>query len=155
MVLCGTKNGSYMASLEEPFEAPLFLRVYDFFPLFSYHLAHLIIWDFHKKQRALVTLRWHSFFSIKIVTFHWLLLLSQTSFCNEFLSTPHKSNPYVNLSAFYYCHLDIIYCVYLAYFLLLSPQCRQKRIQKHNYSNKTLLQKAACSYKTHPNGFHL
>ncbi len=30
MVLCGTKNGSSMASLEEPFEAPLFLRVYDF-----------------------------------------------------------------------------------------------------------------------------
>ncbi len=28
MVLCGTKNGSSMASLEEPFEAPLFLRVY-------------------------------------------------------------------------------------------------------------------------------
>uniref|UniRef100_A0A672SIX7 Cytochrome b-c1 complex subunit 1, mitochondrial-like n=1 Tax=Sinocyclocheilus grahami TaxID=75366 RepID=A0A672SIX7_SINGR len=28
MVLCGTKNGSYMESLEEPFEAPLFLRVY-------------------------------------------------------------------------------------------------------------------------------
>ncbi len=27
MVLCGTKNGSSMASLEEPFEAPLFLRV--------------------------------------------------------------------------------------------------------------------------------
>ncbi len=26
MVLCGTKNGSSMASLEEPFEAPLFLR---------------------------------------------------------------------------------------------------------------------------------
>jgi len=25
---CGTKNGSSMASLEEPFEAPLFLRVY-------------------------------------------------------------------------------------------------------------------------------
>ncbi len=24
MVLCGTKNGSYMASLEEPFEATLF-----------------------------------------------------------------------------------------------------------------------------------
>ncbi len=30
MVLCGTKNGSSMASLEEPFEAPLFLRVYCF-----------------------------------------------------------------------------------------------------------------------------
>ncbi len=29
MVLCGTKNGSSMASLEEPFEAPLFLRVYN------------------------------------------------------------------------------------------------------------------------------
>ncbi len=28
MILCGTKNGSSMASLEEPFEAPLFLRVY-------------------------------------------------------------------------------------------------------------------------------
>ncbi len=28
MVLYGTKNGSSMASLEEPFEAPLFLRVY-------------------------------------------------------------------------------------------------------------------------------
>ncbi len=28
MVLCGTKNGSSMASLEEPFEAPLFLSVY-------------------------------------------------------------------------------------------------------------------------------
>ncbi len=28
MVLCGTKNGSSMASLEETFEAPLFLRVY-------------------------------------------------------------------------------------------------------------------------------
>ncbi len=28
MVLCGTKNGSYMALLEEIFEAPLFLRVY-------------------------------------------------------------------------------------------------------------------------------
>ncbi len=28
MVLCGTKNGSSMASLEEPFEAPVFLRVY-------------------------------------------------------------------------------------------------------------------------------
>ncbi len=28
MVLCGTKNGSSMASLEEPIEAPLFLRVY-------------------------------------------------------------------------------------------------------------------------------
>ncbi len=27
MVLCGTKHGSSMASLEEPFEAPLFLRV--------------------------------------------------------------------------------------------------------------------------------
>ncbi len=27
MVLCGTKNGSSMASLEEPFEAPIFLRV--------------------------------------------------------------------------------------------------------------------------------
>ncbi len=27
MVLCGTKNGSSMASLEEPFVAPLFLRV--------------------------------------------------------------------------------------------------------------------------------
>ncbi len=27
MVLCGTKNGSSMASLEEPFEALLFLRV--------------------------------------------------------------------------------------------------------------------------------
>ncbi len=27
VVLCGTKNGSSMASLEEPFEAPLFLRV--------------------------------------------------------------------------------------------------------------------------------
>ncbi len=27
MVLCGTKTGSSMASLEEPFEAPLFLRV--------------------------------------------------------------------------------------------------------------------------------
>ncbi len=27
MVLCGTKNGFSMASLEEPFEAPLFLRV--------------------------------------------------------------------------------------------------------------------------------
>ncbi len=31
MVLCGTKNGSSMASLEEPFEAPLFLRVYIYF----------------------------------------------------------------------------------------------------------------------------
>ncbi len=28
MVLCGTKNGSSIASLEEPFEAPLFLRVW-------------------------------------------------------------------------------------------------------------------------------
>ncbi len=28
MALCGTKNVSSMASLEEPFEAPLFLRVY-------------------------------------------------------------------------------------------------------------------------------
>ncbi len=28
MVFCGTKNGSSMASLEETFEAPLFLRVY-------------------------------------------------------------------------------------------------------------------------------
>ena len=28
MVLCGTKNGSSMASLQEPSEAPLFLRVY-------------------------------------------------------------------------------------------------------------------------------
>ncbi len=28
MVLYGTKNGSSMASLEAPFEAPLFLRVY-------------------------------------------------------------------------------------------------------------------------------
>ncbi len=28
MILCGTKTGSSMASLEEPFEAPLFLRVY-------------------------------------------------------------------------------------------------------------------------------
>ncbi len=28
MGLCGTKNGSSMASFEEPFEAPLFLRVY-------------------------------------------------------------------------------------------------------------------------------
>ncbi len=27
MVLCGTRNGSSMASLDEPFEAPLFLRV--------------------------------------------------------------------------------------------------------------------------------
>jgi len=27
MILCGTRNGSSMASLEEPFEAPLFLRV--------------------------------------------------------------------------------------------------------------------------------
>ncbi len=27
MVLCGTKNGSSMAPLEEPFEAPLFLRL--------------------------------------------------------------------------------------------------------------------------------
>ncbi len=98
-------------------------------------------------QKALVTLWWHCFFSIKVVTFHWLLLLSQTSFCNEFLSTPHKSNPYVNLSAFYYCHLDIICCVYLAYFLLLSPQFRQKRIQKHNYSNKTLLQKLLVAIK--------
>ncbi len=26
LILCGTKNGSSMASLEEPFEAPLFLR---------------------------------------------------------------------------------------------------------------------------------
>lgn len=117
-----------------------------FFPLFSYHLAHLIIWDFHKKLRALVTLWWHLFFSIIVVTFHWLLLLSQTCF----LSTPRKSNPYVNLSAFYYFHLDIIYCVYWADFLLWSPQCRQKLIQTQNYSNNTLLQKAACSYKTHP-----
>ncbi len=31
MVLCGTKNGSSMASLEEPIEAPLFLRVYSNF----------------------------------------------------------------------------------------------------------------------------
>ncbi len=31
MVLCGTKNGYSMASLEEPFEAPLFLRVYALF----------------------------------------------------------------------------------------------------------------------------
>ncbi len=30
MFLCGTKSGSSMASLEEPFEAPLFLRVYIF-----------------------------------------------------------------------------------------------------------------------------
>ncbi len=29
MILCGTKNGSSMASLEEAFEAPLFLRLYD------------------------------------------------------------------------------------------------------------------------------
>ncbi len=29
MVLCGTKNGSSMASFEEPFEAPLFLGVYS------------------------------------------------------------------------------------------------------------------------------
>ncbi len=29
MVLCGTKNVSSMASLEEPFEAHLFLRVYS------------------------------------------------------------------------------------------------------------------------------
>ncbi len=28
MVIYGTKNGSSMASLEETFEAPLFLRVY-------------------------------------------------------------------------------------------------------------------------------
>ncbi len=28
MVLCETKNGSSIASLEEPFEAPLFLRMY-------------------------------------------------------------------------------------------------------------------------------
>ncbi len=28
MVLCGTKNGSSMASFKETFEAPLFLRVY-------------------------------------------------------------------------------------------------------------------------------
>ncbi len=29
MFLCGTKNSYSVASLEEPFEAPLFLRVYD------------------------------------------------------------------------------------------------------------------------------
>ncbi len=34
MVLCGTKNGSSMASLEEPFEAPLFLRVYSWLLLY-------------------------------------------------------------------------------------------------------------------------
>ncbi len=28
MFLCGTENGSSMALLEEPFEAPLFLRVW-------------------------------------------------------------------------------------------------------------------------------
>ncbi len=28
MVLCGTKNDSSVASLEEPFDAPLFLRVH-------------------------------------------------------------------------------------------------------------------------------
>ncbi len=155
MVLCGTKNGSYMASLEEPFEAPLFLRVYDFFSSFLISSSTPDNLRLPQKAKGFGHITMTLVFSIKVVTFHWLLLLSQTSFCNEFLSTPHKSNPYVNLSAFYYCHLDIIYCVYLAYFLLLSPQCRQKRIQKHNYSNKTLLQKAACSYKTHPNGSHL
>ncbi len=32
MVLCGTKNGSYMASLEEPFEAPfIFKSVVSYF----------------------------------------------------------------------------------------------------------------------------
>ncbi len=36
MVLCGTKNGSSMASLEEPFEAPLFLRVWKVLDM--YHL---------------------------------------------------------------------------------------------------------------------
>ncbi len=33
MALCGTKNGSSVASLWRTFEAPLFLRVQDFFLL--------------------------------------------------------------------------------------------------------------------------
>ncbi len=40
MVLCGTKNGSSMASLEETFEAPLFLRVYG-----EALSAFLLLWN--------------------------------------------------------------------------------------------------------------
>ncbi len=45
MVLCGTKNGSSMASLEEPFEAPLFLRV----------LTVLIVWQSMGQSQAEAT----------------------------------------------------------------------------------------------------
>ncbi len=43
MVLCGTKNDSSTASLEEPFEAPLFLRVYSLpmFPFPGFHNTNL------------------------------------------------------------------------------------------------------------------
>ncbi len=39
MVLCGAKNGYSMASIEEPFEAPLFLRVYAQYKVISTELA--------------------------------------------------------------------------------------------------------------------
>ncbi len=42
MVLCGTKNGSSMASLEEPFEAPLF--VFSFVPVSPLFASILLLY---------------------------------------------------------------------------------------------------------------
>ncbi len=43
MVLYGTKNVSSMASLEEPFEAPLFLRVYGWAVRAKPHITACVI----------------------------------------------------------------------------------------------------------------
>ncbi len=47
MILCGTKNCYFVASLEAPFEAPLFLRVYLIYavwPLnFLSNCSHLML----------------------------------------------------------------------------------------------------------------
>ncbi len=46
MLLCGTKNGSSMASLEEAFEAPLFLR--EYVVLFVYFsILNMCLFTFH------------------------------------------------------------------------------------------------------------
>ncbi len=50
MVLCGPKNASSMASLEEPFEASLFLRVYYCFFYCIFDQRNAALRDFFKKK---------------------------------------------------------------------------------------------------------
>ncbi len=80
MVLCGTKNGSSMASLEETFEAPLFLRVLS--KIKTDHLLTIVNQKRHIWQTFLILHFITSFFHFII---YWNNSMMHTEYAGEVL----------------------------------------------------------------------